>query len=892
MTIRETLSNERKQLQSEGKVPLWMTTDGYALFKEKYSVEGEESFKGRASTIAKTAAQYLKDSDKWEQKFFDLIWNGWLSCSTPVLSNMGTNRGMSVSCSGQYIGDSVDSFYTNLHESAILSKNGFGTSGYFGDIRPRGSKISIGGKTSGVLPVFDDFVQMSKKVSQGSNRRGAFAGYFPISHSDFDEVADYVKDNVDSTNVGWCWYDEDTKKAEQGDEETIRRFRKALKLKMLTGKGYFFFPDKVNNQNPQMYKDKELEVKSSNLCVAPETLILTKEGYQQIVTLENETVDVWNGKEWSPVVIRKTGENQKLLKVITDSGFELECTPYHKFYILERDPKNYRIIREVRAKDLVKGDKLIKSDFPIIDGKESLENAYANGFFSGDGCQFNGKKRIYLYHGKRLLKNQLGDIFDDWVIDENQNREYGSSSKLLNKFFVPSENYTIESKLKWFAGLCDSDGTVTLNGKTQSIQIASINKEFLKEVQLMLQTLGVYSKITISKEEGYNNLPANDGTGQNKQYFTQTVYRLLIANGGIVTLLGLGFVTYRLILSNHIGNRDAIHFVKITDVIDEGRIDDTYCFTEPKRNMGVFNGLLTGQCSEITLYQDEEHTYTCVLSSMNLTFYDDWKDTDAIFTATVFLDCVAEDFIRKAKGKNGFDKSVRFTEKGRSLGLGVCGFHTYLQKNMIAFESLPAQFINTEIFKKLHDESLLASKWLAEEYGEPEWCKGYGVRNTHRLAIAPTMSTALIMGGCSQGIEPVLGNAFIQSSAGGESERINPVFLELMKKRGKFTRKLVKHIADNHGSVQDQDWLTDDEKLVFRTAFEINQEVILRLASQRQKFICQAQSLNLFFSADESEKYIAAIHKAAIKDKYIKSLYYIRTQAGVSASSGECIACQ
>lgn len=295
--------------------------------------------------------------------------------------------------------------------------------------------------------------------------------------------------------------------------------------------------------------------------------------------------------------------------------------------------------------------------------------------------------------------------------------------------------------------------------------------------------------------------------------------------------------------------------------------------------------------SEITLYQDEEHTYTCVLSSMNLTYYDDWKDTDAIFTATVFLDCVAEDFIRKAKGVNGFDKAVKFTEKGRALGLGVCGFHTYLQKNMIAFESLQAQFVNAEIFKKLHDESLEASKWMAIQYGEPEWCKGYGVRNTHRMAIAPTLSTALIMGGCSQCIEPMLGNAFIQASAGGESERINPVFLDLMKKRGKYTRKLVKHIAENNGSVQDQEWLTDDEKLVFRTAFEINQEVVLRLASQRQKFICQAQSLNLFFSAEESEKYIAQIHRMAMLDKNIKSLYYIRTQAGVAASTGECIAC-
>jgi len=564
MSIRDQLSEERKQLQKEGLVPEWMSTDGWALFKSKYSVKGEQGFYGRAQTIARTAAQYTESPSLWEKKFFELIWNGWLSCSTPVLANMGTTRGMSVSCSGQYIDDSVDQFYSNLHESAMLSKYGFGTSGYLGDIRHRGASISVGGEASGVLPVFQDFVNMSRKVSQGSNRRGAWAGYLPVAHKDFDELADFVKEFPDDANLGWNWHNTDTKLANQGNAETLRRFKKILKLKMITGKGYLFFPDKVNALRPQMYVDKNLTVKSSNLC------------------------------------------------------------------------------------------------------------------------------------------------------------------------------------------------------------------------------------------------------------------------------------------------------------------------------------------TEITLHQDEDHTYTCVLSSMNLNFYDDWKNTDAVFTATVFLDCVAEDFIQKAKDILAFKKSVEFTKKGRALGLGVCGFHTYLQKNMIGIEELQARFINDEIFKHINEESLRASQWMATHlhYGQPEWCQGYGVRNTHRMAIAPTMSTALIMGGVSQGIEPVIGNAFIQASAGGESERINPVFLDLMKKRGKYTRKLVREIADKHGSVQHLDWLTDQEKLVFRTAFEISQETLLRLASQRQKYICQAQSLNLFFSAEESEAYIAKIHKMAIEDPMILSLYYVRTQAGVAASSGECVACQ
>lgn len=269
MSIREQLKEERTKLQKEGLVPSWMTTDGWGLFKSKYSVEGEKGFKGRAETIAKTLAKHSPDPELYEDKFFNLIWKGWLSCSTPVLSNTGTNRGLVVSCSGQYIDDSINGFYSNLRESAILSQEGFGTSGYLGDIRPRGSAISRGGKASGVLPVFEDFVTMSMKVSQASNRRGAFAGYLPLSHPDFDEVADFVKDFPDSANVGWNWYDSDTEKANKGDEETLRRFRKALKMKMLNGRGYWFFPDKVNRANPPMYKENNLSVKSSNLCSGP-----------------------------------------------------------------------------------------------------------------------------------------------------------------------------------------------------------------------------------------------------------------------------------------------------------------------------------------------------------------------------------------------------------------------------------------------------------------------------------------------------------------------------------------------------------------------------------------------------------------------------------------------
>lgn len=247
----------------------------------------------------------------------------------------------------------------------------------------------------------------------------------------------------------------------------------------------------------------------------------------------------------------------------------------------------------------------------------------------------------------------------------------------------------------------------------------------------------------------------------------------------------------------------------------------------------------------------------------------------------------------KAKGQPGFERIVRFTEKSRALGLGALGFHSYLQSHMIGIEELEAQFLNQRIFKTIHEEALKATQWLGEKLGEPEWCKGTGRRNTTLEACAPNMSSALLCGGMSQGIEPLVANAYQQGTAAGEMTRMNPYFVELAKKKGKYSEALMRDLAINYdGSVQHLDWLTKHEKLVFKTAFEINQHVIVRLASQRQQYIEQGQSLNLFFTSDE--EYIAEVTKEALLDPNIKGLYYQRSLRGVKGSKGdndECVSC-
>ena len=263
----EELSKERKELQKRGWLPEWYSTFGWQMFKSKYAYGTENAVLGRFQTISKTLSKYAPgDQKEWQDKFFQLLCNGWLSPASPVLSNTGTDRGLNVSCSGGVVPDSVDGFYTALREQALLSKHGFGCSGDFSSIRPRGSAISGGGQASGVVPVIEDFAVMTSKVSQGGNRRGSTASYLTIEHGDFWELTDKLEAEPDGLNIGWTITDDFIKKLRDGDEEANKRWSRALYVKMVTGKGYFFKVDEANRHRPQMYKDLGLDVKASNLC--------------------------------------------------------------------------------------------------------------------------------------------------------------------------------------------------------------------------------------------------------------------------------------------------------------------------------------------------------------------------------------------------------------------------------------------------------------------------------------------------------------------------------------------------------------------------------------------------------------------------------------------------
>ena len=318
------------------------------------------------------------------------------------------------------------------------------------------------------------------------------------------------------------------------------------------------------------------------------------------------------------------------------------------------------------------------------------------------------------------------------------------------------------------------------------------------------------------------------------------------------------------------------------------------------------NGLkvhMTNICSEITLHTDESHSFVCCLSSLNLSRYDEWKDTDLIYHATWFLDGVMEEFIQRAKGLRGFENAIRSANKGRPLGLGVLGWHTYLQDRGIPFEGLSAQYETRKIFSQIKIESERASRDLADLYGEPLWCVGTGMRNTHLRAIAPTVSNSKLAGNVSPGIEPWAANVFTEQSAKGTFIRRNPSLENVLEDNGINTEKVWQQILADGGSVQNIEELNDvlmgdwDEpvKNVFKTFKEINQLELVRQAGIRQQYIDQSVSLNLAFPSEATPKWINKIHMEAWKQG-VKTLYYTRTESVLrgdlaAAAMDDCIAC-
>jgi ribonucleoside-diphosphate reductase alpha chain len=526
----------------------WKNSESEQILNRGYLLQGE-SVEGAIDRVCTAAAKNLFRPEL-KDAFKEMIERGWMSLSSPIWANMGTERGLPISCFNVHVPDRIEDITHKLGEVIMQTKIGGGTSGYFGAMRERGSAVKDNGKSSGAVSFMKLFDTTMDTISQGGVRRGAFAAYLDIDHPDIEEFMSIKSIGSPIQNLFYavCVPDYWLNEMIEGDMEKRKIWAKVLENRQQKGLPYIFFTDNVNRNKPQVYKDKAMMINASNLC------------------------------------------------------------------------------------------------------------------------------------------------------------------------------------------------------------------------------------------------------------------------------------------------------------------------------------------SEIVLPSSKDESFICCLSSLNLEMYDEWKDTETVKLAIFFLDAVLEEFIKKTEGNYYLENANRFAKRHRALGLGVLGWHSYLQRNMIPFEGLESKQLTTTIFKDIQEKSEKATIELARIYGEPEVLEGYGRRNTTLLAIAPTTSSSAILGQASPGIEPMYSNYYKAGLAKGNFMRKNKYLEILLKEKGLDNEETWRSIMLNNGSVNHLNELSETEKNVFKTFKEISQLEIIQQASIRQKYIDQAQSLNLNIPADLPVKEVNNLILEAWK-LGVKTLYYQRSQS-------------
>lgn len=538
----------------------WLNKDSRLFLERGYLLKGTTAL-DRIRYIAEHAERKL-GIEGYADKFFHYMARGYFSLSSPIWSNFGLDRGLPISCFGSYIGDSIHEIMETTAEVGMMSKIGGGTSGYFGDIRPRGSSIRNNGKSDGSFNFSKLFDTVIDVISQGTSRKGQFAGYIDIEHGDIDEWLDiHTEGNpIQLMYYGVCVGHEWLESMKAGDPYKRQLWAKLLQRKTETGIPYLFFKDNANAGLPDVYKDKNMTVHASNLC------------------------------------------------------------------------------------------------------------------------------------------------------------------------------------------------------------------------------------------------------------------------------------------------------------------------------------------TEIMLPSSSDESFVCCLSSMNLLYFDEWKDTDAPEVLTYFLDVVMSEFIEKSNEIPFLHRANKFARRHRALGLGVLGWHSYLQANNIAFDSFQAMQKNNEIFRTLQEKTLKASKELAQRFGEPEILKGYGRRNTTLMSIAPTKSSSFILGSVSPSVEPFKSNYYVKDLAKIKTIYKNPFLEKLLKEKGLDNGEIWESILHNDGSVQHLTQLTDEEKEIFKTFSEISQLSVIQQAAQRQKYIDQGQSINIMVHPATPAKDLNQLYLTA-EELGLKSIYYQYSMSAAQVFNRNLLSC-
>jgi len=849
-------------------------------------------------SIAMYIAQNEEHKMKWAKTFYEELSLLKIINASPINSNGRKRGGSTASCMIHSIPDTLDGIFDCFKEIAQGSKVGAGWGIDLTRIRSLASSIDgVYGVAGGSVPFVKILNDIAIAVDQKGNRPGAFAIYMETWDLDIFDFIDLKKKNgeerrrardlmlalscsdvymerVDSEGT-WTLFDpKDVRDLTEihGEEFRSRYEYYELDFKKNPGKynpntkiidakelmrkqaiSYFeegqpfvFYKDTVNKHNKR--KEQGI-IRSSNLCVAGNTNILTKKyGYTEIGKLVESGVkelDCWNGEEWSTTEIFKTSSSENIITIGLSNGQEIHATEYHKWYKPIFD--NYgKVIgeTEVRTNELQLEDKLIKFDLPVVDhGTIEMPHAYTNGLFTSDGSVVNSYRDIIkLYNEKiELIHRMTGysTINDALYVNENNNKMIAVNfvnSPLYHKFFIPDNSFTIKSRLEWLAGLFDGDGTLTNNNGAESIQLGSTNKEFLSELTLFLQELGIDSKVSLMKESGYRDLPNNKGG--KSSYLCSALYRLLIPGSNLIKLLDLGYKGSRVHPTRRVYNRSCSRFINVTSIKESIYTISTYCGTEPKRNKLMFNGVLTGNCTEYMGATDGSDIPVCNLGSLNLarmTSVQDLKRSTGILTRML------DNIIDITEYPN--DKTRQTQMKRRAIGIGALGEAELLANLKIHYGSERHLELIDELYGAIKEAANETTRELAKEKGG---CYLEDERNSFLMCVAPN-STSGLFAGTTNSHEAVFDKTWIEDNKLGN----------------------IKVTAPN---------INIDNFEYYVSAYDVDQKKAMDATAVKQKHVDMGISHNIFLKPENTTlKDVVELIVYAWKIG-LKTTYYLRSE--------------
>ena len=788
--------------------------------------------------------------------------------NSPALMNAGTEMGQLSACFCLPIKDDMSDIYDTIRKSALIFQSGGGVGINWSTLRPEGASVgkytvkNISQKkdygeehfsnymyhathtngirtASGPIAFMKSFDAMVETVKSAGKRRGAAIAVLNDNHPDILKfiTAKNEEGKLSNFNISVLLTDEFMKCVEANatwnlmfDGKLYQRinardmFNTICEAAWTRAEPGVLFYDTINKDNPM--KHEFGDIVTVNPCVTGDTLILTNKGYIPIIELIGKETTIWNGYEWSVVTPIHMGDNQPLMKIGFSDGTYVKCTPNHRFILKDFTFKD--------ANDLTVGDMIPKFEYPIINGDKNLEYAYIKGFYCGDGGyhKFSQRHMIYLYNEKRSLEKYL--IVPDKSLtwnDLKNDRTYIRYIDLeFNKEFVPSAQYTIESRIKWLSGLLDAAGSK--NSKEGSLSISSINEEFLFNIKLMLSEIGVKSHVGLMKDETVKNILGGN-------YYCKPCYRLIIAASHVKKLNKLGLNCHRINTTCNPG-RDSTRYIRIKSISWLDDKQDVYCFTEKLRGFGIFNGILASNCGEQPLCVDyiTGGGEACVLGSIDISKFVEDKGNFTECYNSIELEKIIRFAVRALDrvievNKYPLPEIKDCVMKGRKIGLGVMGWADALIKMEIPYgsnESIDVANGIMEIIRKVADDESV-------KIGEGK------KKNACVLTCAPS-GTISIFGGCSSGIEPNFGWVYKRSTwVDGEKKTYRMVHPLFEKKFSNYInyKGILDHV-EKYGTLQGYLTIPQKDIDIFCVAKDISPSDHIKMQSAFQKHIDAAVS--------------------------------------------------